>query len=438
MLPQTLNTNQRCYGTVVCQPGSSVSPESFAQLSKRGWQVGGTFEQSGDVISVKSGSRNISAAVKLTEPTPHFLTGLHAPGLTGEDIRRLEGATSAVAVALDGQSNNVLRDRKTLLEILRDVAASVSGVAIDDACHRAWTMDELDEELAHDAELDIEQLYVVHGVYDDNAPRRNADGRVGVDWAHTHGLAELGAFDFDILRMHPDCQSGEAFRAIATMILYGEIAPDSKGVTFAHPGRPVDFVPAVDFHAGAKPADAAFRHLDEFHTENRSVVCEPVRKRLFGKPRPTPSKYFESATPDNSVVRYSKDATGLAAKRAQDSLPSLRPWVELSEELGLGCLVKLGYETDSDPSAREYLWFIAEKVTGSHIVATLINRPYDVGHLAEGQRGEHDLERLADWTVITPFGHGSPRSPGPLILCKRHIDELRSAASEAAADQPHN
>src|SRR5207248_2514776 len=78
----------------------------------------------------------------------------------------------------------------------------------------------LDDELCHDADLDIESLYTLHAVTGDEA------GDEAVIWLHSHGLAEIGLFDFDVLRPSEDLlgRGRDALRAVAFAILDGAVS----------------------------------------------------------------------------------------------------------------------------------------------------------------------------------------------------------------------
>ena len=86
----------------------------------------------------------------------------------------------------------------------------------------------------------------------------------------------------------------------------------------------------------------------------------------------------------------------------------LRGLVEEFADLGLPALIKLGYPATTEA---------AESTSGSRctgrrhtVEATLENSPYGVARLRAGDRGEHLLELVTDWTILTPFGSITPRS----------------------------
>ena len=154
----------------------------------------------------------------------------------------------------------------------------------------------LDDELAHDADLDVEALYTIHAVYDDES----ADA--GFYWLHTHGLDELGAFDIDVVRPSPLLASnaGDPLRALAFAALEGSVTPSTDCFTLGNPGGVVDLVPADDFNAAAAPEDARLR-------DPRRVPRRPPRRRLRAAralrvpaQRPIPSRFSRASTTTSS------------------------------------------------------------------------------------------------------------------------------------------
>jgi hypothetical protein len=107
-------------------------------------------------------------------------------------------------------------------------------------------------------------------------------------------------------------------------------------------------------------------------------------------------------------------------------------------DLGVNPLVKLGFET-SQPGSNEHLWFLVhpEGTEGSAapegsavtntVDCTLINEPFDVAGMHEGLRARQSLDRLTDWTIVTPAGWISPRTQLP-------ARQLRALPPEARAE----
>ena len=255
------------------------------------------------------------ACLRQPMPVPAELID-HTLSLSDEEKARARMGEIAVAVHVSGQQKNILRDRKRLLCWLRALMQADGAVAIDDGSTLFWSQAMLDDELAHDADLDIESLYTIHAVQDSQDPTR-------VEWLHTHGLEELRAFDVDVLQPSPVfvANCSDPIRALAFAALEGTIAPDVDRFPLAHPGGDVRLVPVERFQAEAAPEHRKLRTPDPVHSGPRAVLCEPVGG-LFGRwrARPTPSRFLSRLATEGLVIPFSTSATELMSERARQTL----------------------------------------------------------------------------------------------------------------------
>ena len=331
----------------------------------------------------------------------------HTLALTDTEKAAARTGCAAVTVKIRAQHQNLLRDRKRLLFWLRALMQPDGVVAIDDSSMLYWSQAMLDDELAHDADLDIESLYTIHAVQD-------AADSTRVSWLHTHGLEELKAFDIDVLQPSPMfvANCGDPIRALAFAALEGAIADDVDRFPLVFPGGDVRLVPVDRFHAEASSEHSQLRDADSAHGGRRSVVCEPVGG-LLGRwrTRPLPSKFFSRVDRDQMVVPFSSAATALMSERARHTFSVFRALKEEFAGFDLPTVVKLGYEMEGgSPGECEHLWFAVHQVLGDTVDATLANAPHRVPSLTAGQRGEFELERLTDWMILSPEGPMTPRN----------------------------
>lgn len=343
----------------------------------------------------------------------------HTLALSETEKARARLGQAAIAVRVHTRPRQVLADRKRLLFWLRGLMQGDGVIGVDTTSQLLWSPAMLEDELTHDADLDIEALYTIHAVSD------QAD-RSRVPWLHTHGLGELGAFDIDVLEPAPLFVSncGDPLRAAAFAALEGSIAPDTPRFELAHPGGAVRFVPVEEFHAHASPEHQRLRELDAAHGAPRAVLCEPVGG-LFGRwrTRPVPSRFLSTMSDDRFVTPFSKAATALMAERARQTIGVFGRLREEFASLGLPTVAKLGYEVEGGEADEcEHLWFEVHGITGDTIDATLANKPFRVPGLTAGERRVHDLARLTDWTIMSPEGQMTPRNLG----AARRLRETRS------------
>jgi hypothetical protein len=184
--------------------------------------------------------------------------------------RELAGrAEVALVVLATSPERDVLRSRKALLRWLHLLMALDGLVAVDLTSELFWSPAMLEDELAHDAALDVEALYTIHAVYDDTHEDR------AVFWLHTHGLEALGAFDVDVLRPSPWLaeQAADPMRALAFAALEGLVTPNTTRFHLGSPGGVVDFVPVRMFDASAAPTDGEA-------ARSRAAARRTPRRRL--------------------------------------------------------------------------------------------------------------------------------------------------------------
>ena len=322
-----------------------------------------------------------------------------------EAERELAGrAETALVVLATSPERDVLRARKDLLRWLHLLMSLDGLMAYDLASELFWSQAMLDDELSHDGPLDVEALYTIHAVYEEVGDERL------VFWLHTHGLEALGGFDLDVLRPSPwlSDQAGDPFRALAAAVLEGVVTPTTTGYQLGSPGGVVDFMPIQAFNAAADPAHVQLRDSDPPHSGRRAMLCEP--RGLFGflRRRPIPSRFLETVGP-GVVFQFTRSASELMAARACATLEVFKALIaEFGPDLPNG--LKIGYPTASDPTGREHLWFEVHGFDGDRVDATLMNQPFDVPSLQQGQRGWHSVADASDWIVMSPAGPMTPRN----------------------------
>lgn len=346
--------------------------------------------------------------------------------LTDEEKQEIAAAGTSVVVRMKVSKQHVLRDRKMLLRFLRVVLGDDGLVACDAEALRFWSRPSLDDELQHDADLDIECIYSIHAIIKSEQDR-------ACHWLHTHGLKEAGGFDIDIFNPSADLSGrcNDLVRAMAFAIMEKVVSANERRFSIARPGGDVRLVPVAEFRQRVDPRQLVDPSSlkDEYHATDRSVLCEPARG-LFARwsKRVEPAKFLTKEVPDGTVLRFSDAASSLMGERALATYAVFRRFTEEFAAAELPCLVKLGYATDGGKSGgREHLWFQVHSAMESDIDATLLNQPYHVSKLKEGDRGRHSAELLTDWTILTPVGSITPRFMFPARVLRANWDTVLRA-----------
>ncbi len=260
----------------------------------------------------------------------------------------------------------------------------------------------LDDELAHNADLDIESAIAVHGVID---PR--AEGQPVV-WLHTRGLEALGGTDIDVLRPSPFLgnDSTEAIRALAYASLEGTITATTRHFQLGWPDGAVGFLPVDVFHRKAAPADTVLC-VPDGHSRRRAVACEP-RAGGWLPPAAVPSRLLQEID-DRTQVRFTARAAAIGAARAQATLDTFRALAAEFGPTGLPLGIKLACATSAS-SRREDVWFQVHGFDRDRVDVSAVMEPFDVPGVELGVRAWHTTDSVRDWIVPSPAGAMTSRS----------------------------
>lgn len=368
-------------------------------------------------------------------PVPRELVAFDN-ALTAAEKADVALGRSLVTVRIAQSKGHLLRDRKRLLAWLGALFDDDAVIALDHASTRPWSRGMLDDELAHDADVDVTALYAVHAISD-------ADGE-RCEWLHTHGLAELGKVDFDILRPAEALTSNasDLIRALAFAVLEDRLKQGTQDFVAFQPGGAIAAVDAKTFDAGAPADERAIREMgDDSHATDRIVLVDPTRRGFLarlaggGGKGVRASRALTNFPDERAIVFFGHDASALAAERARKTWSQFRAVREEFADLRLPAIVKLGYRVDGGGETDlEHLWFEVHDAGDETVEATLMNEPFHIRNMKAGQRGRHAvMELLSDWMLMTPLGSVTPRTTSALRVLRAN-PEVRAKVREIIAN----
>ena len=370
--------------------------------------------------------------------------------LSEEEKTEFKAAGTAVSVMVNSRRNHLLRDRKNALFFIDAVMGEEGVGAVDHLSQRMWSRPALKAETAHNADADVQSLFTIHFVATGGPSEEkngqevdllaeNAEEKPETRWLHTHGLAEIGLFDFDILNPSDSALNPgvDVVRAVAYAILEGKLKQGGSAELFSNSGQ-IMAVPAKDFMTKAAPEWNEIRDDPSGeHVEDRVVLCEAPPNRWFGRipSQIRPAKCLRENFPDDTMVYFSDSVSTLMAERARATYELFR---QLRNEVGefgdeIACLVKIGYPVDnSKKDEREHLWFQVHEAREKEVDATLMNQPFGIKRMKEGDRGVHSIEGMSDWQIMTPAGPINPRETEAVPQLRKAIEIMRTEGKDAA------
>lgn len=442
-MPKWTEQPVSCGGSVLFRGTMPPRIENFEQLAKAGASVrkhppNADAHWSAEVAVPQWGTVTV-LCLRDYAPVPPVLVE-YDPRLTPEDRKAALAAGSWINIKMEGAQKNILRDRKIFLRFLRLFLGTDGLITMDHLAQRFWTREALDEELQHDAEVDVEALFITHAISEDDTVEQSpeSDEQKRCIWLHTHGLADLGTFDFDIMRPSPMLiGSGyDCVRALAYTLLEEGPAIANQTVPVFTPGGECTLVPVAEFNRSAPAADRAPRGdpADPTHNEGRVICCDPVKKRFFGLGASIrASRALSTINTDHMMSQFPSAATTIMARRARQTYLLFASFAKEFAEFDAKPLAKIGYPVDGTNPADndcEHMWFEVHRFGKDCVEATLLNQPFNIAKLKEGDKGVHALERLTDWAIFTPAGQINPRSMLTARILRTHASEIRKAMAQ--------
>lgn len=372
---------------------------------------------------------------------------LVAPWLTREEKARILACRESLLVACvppdggalpspQGSDPDPVVERKRLFRFARAVCGERGAGILDALSSRHWSPAALDDELEHDAPLDVEALFLVHAITD------GAEGRPGslsgaspgqrprITWFHTHGLAEAGAFDIDILLPSQSILGcwGDPVRGLAALALDGCIDPGMDSYPLGSPGGDVAFVPAERWEREASAKERALRQDGGDHGKRRVVVCDPLDGGRGGRSAAVRySRFLANVDVGETVFSMSTLHAARAAVRARETLPRLGATLREFGPFVRETWLMLELDTEDGSGGKERLSFVLdpdEDLSGSTVRAVLVDTPRRVGSVRPGDTGRWPVERIAEWRVDTVVGPVSPRSGAAARILREERERL--------------
>jgi hypothetical protein len=417
-------------GFVLFRDPTPPRAEAFAPLEAAGFQVTRARDARGaewavDLTHERWGRARAGVMRGGGQPPPATIFETD-DALLPEDLVALRFARSAVMVEQTDGGDTPLADRKRFLAVLAAVARCGALLAIDLYAQKAWSLDALAEELANDGDVDVAALYKVHAV---------SSGRGTAIWLHTHGLAELGLVDFDVLRAAPELLTVDdaAVRSLAFAVVERRLHADGQPFTLASPDGDVALVPVAEFTRLGTPDDVTLRN-DEGHDDDRGILCEVRLGELAHFLPAVPAGLLMREQHPSQVLQFSAAASQSMARRARGTFAAALRAHDTHPELDLPLLVKIAFGTAS--GGFEHMWVRASHPVGETIEGELLNEPVEVPQWSKGMRGRWSTGDLSGWRLMTPFGHASPQSLAPLRRLRANPDEARRRVMRSRANSP--
>lgn len=418
-------------------------------------------DEDGFFFSCKKGEEALRFYVALVDSdpdyaiNPYFATDPISPELYAE----ASAAPQAVIVECVFQEQplvNYLQQLKIIQILVPDLLLGLDISAAGKVFTREW----LNFQLIDDLMPSIDSLYVVHAIYDqdDNEDKPEDERAPTMYWFHTHGLARCGLSEAEIIIPHPISSYygiPELFWSfVNNSITHGKIVfnepifigqtqsgyeylvalPFEEGLLHVGKSTPVDDLKPLEemnFEFGDETSE---RFMGDWHDRDESHQHPSAMLFRVTQENPTLESFFEGFEDQNAMMFMRTDEeTADMSRKAKlrweyftHMLDNYGPKPvaqkkgffakflgknDEEQESEWRFLVKCGigyHDAEEDFDGHEHMWFEPVSWNGDHFEGRLINHPFYVQTMQEGEVYPLTRDDITDWTIYFQDGSYTP------------------------------
>lgn len=271
-------------------------------------------------------------------------------------------------------------------------------------------------------------LYIVHAVYD--------EGKGGTEyWMHTHGLHRCGSMELELVGIKSGPNEMHNLINTAASLMIMEHYKENEAFQVGYDGLGINLCWLRWEEALNEFPENVLGGVKDRTEEDGSynVHSEPsgilfaVEEGNFVSP-----EIYVKTLSDNPIFYIRTDETlrmsALAKERFhlfksafEEHTPQEKKGSFLGklfkkkseEEDSWQFLVKIGLLVDNaeDENQKEHLWYEVKSIDGDHVTGELLNQPYWIAGLKEGDVKTYSVsELLTDWIIYAPEANYTPDS----------------------------
>lgn len=270
-------------------------------------------------------------------------------------------------------------------------------------------------------------LYTLHCVYDEDG--ENGNRRY---WFHTHGLHRCGSVELEMLNFSQGAEQMNTLINMTVKKFLTDPAKERERFTIGYDGMGINLcwlrweealkdLPQ-NILGGAGDRD----EVDNIHAEPSGILFavedgNMISPEIYTSTLAENPIYYITTEETNRMSALAKERFGTFANvfskehkqpEKKSFLKSLFNSKKEEDEAGWTFLVKLGLTVDNSESEtdKEHLWYEVISIAGNQIEGKLLNQPYWIAGLNEGDIKTYPLDLLTDWVIYSPDNTYTPDS----------------------------
>jgi len=301
------------------------------------------------------------------------------------------------------------------LKVMNAIVPEAS-LAIDFTSYRLLSAQWLKMTAKSDVPPSPDYLYSLHAVYNEDPTSKKS-----IYWFHTHGLLRCGTVELEIMGITDGAQQMNDLITMAVKKFLSDPAMENEKFKIGYDGMGINLAwlrweeALKDFPDDILGGIADRNGEDNVHAEPSGILFA-IEDNNFVSPQ-----IYVSTLADNPIYYISNEETSrmraLAIERYLFFVDTFRKNAQTKKK-GLfrkimgkkeddqpwGFLVKLGLIVDQsdDSTEKEHLWFEVQDLDEHYIEGKLLNQPYWISGLNEGDLRKYPVELLTDWIIYGP------------------------------------
>ena len=419
-----------------------------------------TPEDSSFFFSCKKGHEELRFYISLVESDPDYAINPYfaTDPISPELYAQASSAPQAVIVECMFQTQplvSYLQQLKIIQILVPDLLLGLDLSAAGKVFTREW----LNFQLIDDLMPSIDSLYVVHAIYDqDNNEEASSEERAPtMYWFHTHGLARCGLSEAEIIIPHPIASYygiPELFWSFVNNSVTNGKIEFNEPIFIGQTQAGYEYLVAVPFeegllHVGQSTAvndlksleDMNFefgdvnseRFMGDWHDRDESHQHPSVMLFRVTQENPVLESFFQGFEDQNAIMFMRTDEeTADMSRKAKlrweyftQMLDNYGP-KPVTQKKGFFAkflskpeepesqwrfLIKCGiaYRDESeDYDGHEHMWFEPVSWNGNQFEGRLINHPFYVQTMQEGEVYPLTRDDITDWSIYFQDGSYTP------------------------------
>ena len=317
---------------------------------------------------------------------------------------------------------NILSSFHLQLKIM-DAIAPEASLAVDFMSYRLLSARWLKLTAQSSIPPSPDYLYTIHGVYDGEKDNKTY-------WLHTHGLLRCRVVELEIMGISDGPQVVNDLINMVVKKFLQEHPKENEKFKIGYDGMGLNLAwirweeALTDFPEKILGGAADREGEDNVHANPSGILFAVEDNNLV-----SPQIYVKTLS-DNPIFYISNEETQRMSDLAKERLPYFQKAFERygvspdkksfldklfgkkEKEEPWRFMVKMGLVVDDADAetSKEHLWFDVIALDENYIEGKLLNQPYWIASLKEGDINKYPVELLTDWLIYSPDSAYTPDS----------------------------